>query len=314
MTAQAMPRARRMSQTNPSAGEPPKPEHPAARVAVIQPTKTPRVKGIVIDFDVPARPQADPATPQLRNALDKATTTAERCQAAQDHILRQVAKLVPLDKVCTDLGICSGAFMTYLLSTSTTIAAYASACRVAADVCDDLARETMQKMCGRRMSRDSAKLAREYGISYRAQAEGLRRYSENIGRRASAISEERQVQTKKAKSKRAQSAADAAHDAARRAHEKHLAKHGRPLPASPLAIGRPGSPPSNEELAALLPFDVTELQRLAAANKNDEAQCYVDQVRSQWRRGFEAERAAQSPSSEATPPAAPRTSTPTHTK
>ncbi len=183
--------------------------------------------------------------------------------------------------------------MTYLLSTSTTIAAYASACRVAADLCDDLARETMVKMCGRRMSRDSAKLAREYGISYRAQAEGLRRYSENIGRRASAISEERQVQTKKAKVKRAQSAADAQHDAARRAHEKHLAKHGRPLPSSPLVIGRPGSAPSNEELAALLPFDLEELRRFADANDNTAAQKYVDDVRKQWRQAFEAQRAAQ---------------------
>lgn len=52
-------------------------------------------------------------------------------------------------------------------------------------------------------------------------------------------------------------------------------------------IGRPGTPPPPEDLAALLLFDIEELQYLASLGKNDEAQNYMDLVRSQWRLGFE---------------------------
>lgn len=159
-----------------------------------------------------------------------------------------------------------------------------------------------------RVKHESLRCGRDVAISYRAGAEAARRYVESLMRKVSALDDERQIKKKTAAVKKQKSAADAAHDAARRAHEKHIAKHGRPLPSSPLVIGRPGSAPSNEELAALLPFDLEELRRFAGANENVAAQRLVDEIRRQWRKGFEAQRAAQHLSDQATPSASSRNS------
>lgn len=281
------------------------PPHPADPIRVGKPRN---VKGVLMTYPTLPEPKPDAVPQSLATALAPLTDPDARCDVARRYMYEQISKAVLIHKVAEAIGVTAGDIIEFSLSTASNITAFATAKEHAADVLDEMSRQMFEEMKRHRVKHESLRCGRDVAISYRAGAEAARRYVESLMRKVSALDGERQTKKKTAAVKKQKSAADAAHDAARRAHEKHIAKHGRPLPSSPLVIGRPGSAPSNEELAALLPFDLEELRRFAGANENVAAQRLVDEIRRQWRKGFEAQRAAQHLSDEATPSAYSRNS------